>query len=111
MLRARKNMYWKGDNDRYDLCFVIEDSDAKRVLEQDDCHINGKDELIVLSMVKNIMKDQTYTFVSDLLHVEQDEVEAETLDNAMEELEYKVEEYLQVKTYVYDEMLSCIEAF
>lgn len=111
MFRARKNMYWKGDNGRYDLCFLIDDPDSKKILEQDDCHINKKDELIVLSMEKNNLKDQTYTFVSNLLHVEQDEVEAETLDNAMEELEYKVEEYLQVKTYVYDEMLSCIEAF
>ena len=36
MLRARKNMYWKGDNERYDLCFVIEDPDSKKILEQDD---------------------------------------------------------------------------
>ncbi len=53
-----------------------------------------------------IKSEENYIYVSDLLNVEHDEEFAESIEDAMEQFEDMVIDYIKEKIAYYDEMLD-----
>ena len=64
------------------------------------------DDEIILKFIQDKNDSENYIYVSDLLSVENDEEFAESVENAMEQFEDMVIDYIKEKIAYYDEMLD-----
>ena len=88
-IREYENRYWLVNDDVYELHF-IQFCDDEIILK----FIQDKDDL------------ENYIYVSGLLNVEHDEEFAESVEDAMEQFEYMVIDYIKEKIGYYEEMLD-----
>ena len=87
-IREYENRYWLLNNDVYELHFT-----------------QFYDE-IILKFIQDKEDSENYIYVSDLLNVEHDEEFAESVEDAMEQFEYMVIDYIKEKIGYYEEMLD-----
>ena len=87
-IREYENRYWLLNNDVYELHFT-----------------QFYDE-IILKFIQDKEDSENYIYVSDLLNVEHDEEFAESIEDAMEQFEDMVIDYIKEKIAYYDEMLD-----
>lgn len=65
------------------------------------------DDEVILKFVKDKNDLENYIYVSDLLNVEHDEIiQADSVDDAMEQFEDMVAEYIQDEISYYENMLE-----
>lgn len=88
-IREYKNRYWLVNDDVYELHFT-----------------QFYDDEIILKFIQNKEDSENYIYVSGLLNVEHDEEFAESVEDAMEQFEYMVIDYIKEKISYYDEMLD-----
>lgn len=67
------------------------------------------DDEVVINFVQDKDDSSFFIYVSDLLNVEYDYLESETVEEAKEECEYKVKEYIQDQISYYEDMLEKFE--
>ena len=87
-IREYENRYWLLNNDVYELHFT-----------------QFYDE-IILKFIQDKEDSENYIYVSDLLNVEHDEEFAGSIEDAMEQFEDIVIDYIKEKIDYYDEMLD-----
>ena len=88
-LREYENRYWLLNDDVYELHFT-----------------HFYDDEIILKFIQDKNDSENYIYVSDLLNVEHDEEFAESVEDAMEQFEDMVIDYIKEKIGYYDEMLD-----
>lgn len=88
-IREYENRYWLVNDDVYELHFT-----------------QFYDDEIILKFVQDKDDSENYIYVSDLLNVEYDEILAESIEDAMEQFEDIVVDYIQEQISYYDEMLD-----
>lgn len=88
-IREYENRYWLLNDDVYELHFT-----------------HFYDDEIILKFIQDKNDSENYIYVSDLLSVENDEEFAESVENAMEQFEDMVIDYIKEKIAYYDEMLD-----
>ena len=94
-IREYENRYWLLNNDVYELHFT-----------------QFYDDEIILKFIQDKYDPENYIYVSDLLNVEHDEEFAESVEDAMEQFEDMVIDYIKEKIAYYDEKIgraSCRE--
>ena len=64
------------------------------------------DDEVILKFVQDKDDSENYIYVSGLLNVEHDEIQADSVEDAMEKFEYMVIEYIQEQIYYYEDMLE-----
>jgi hypothetical protein len=64
------------------------------------------DDEIILKFIQDKEDSENYIYVSDLLNVEHGEESAESVEDAMEQFEDMVIDYIKEKIAYYDEMLD-----
>ena len=70
---------------------------------------NGADDdvyEVILKFVQDKDDSENYIYVSGLLNVEHDEIQADSVEDAMEQFEDMVIEYIQEQIYYYEDMLE-----
>lgn len=67
------------------------------------------DDEIIISFVQDKDDNSFFIYVSNLLNVEYDYLESETIEEAKEECKYKVREYIQDQVSYYEDMLEKFE--
>ncbi len=87
-IREYENRYWLLNDDVYELHFT-----------------QFYDE-IILKFIQDKEDSENYIYVSDLLNVEHDEEFAVSVEDAMEQFEYMVIDYIKEKIGYYEEMLD-----
>ena len=87
--RKYKNKYWFINNDVFELHLHIFDNDE-----------------IILKFVQDKNDSRNYIYVSEVLNVEYEEIIVDSIEKAMEQLEYIVIEHIQNKIFYYEEMLQ-----
>ncbi len=87
--RKHKNKYWFINNDVFELHLYIFDNDK-----------------IILKFIQDESDSRNYIYVSELLNVEYNEIIADSVEEAMEQLEDIVIEHIQNKIFYYEEMLQ-----
>lgn len=87
--RKYKNKYWFINDDVFELHLCIFDNDE-----------------IILKFIQDKSNSKNYIYVSDLLNVEHDEIIADSIEEAMEQLEDIVIEHIQEKIFFYEEILE-----
>lgn len=87
--RKYKNKYWFINDDVFELHLCIFDNDE-----------------IILKFIQDKSNSKNYIYVSDLLNVEHDEIIADSIEEAMEQLEDIVIEHIQEKIFCYEEILE-----
>lgn len=88
-IREHENRYWLVNDDVYELHFTY-----------------FYDDEIILKFIQDKNDSENYIYVSDLLNVEHDDILAESIEDAMEQFEYMVIDYIKEKIAYYDEMLD-----
>lgn len=88
-IREHENRYWSVNDGVYELHFT-----------------QFYDDKIILKFIQDKDDPDNYIYVSDLLNVEHDEEFAESVEDAMEQFEDKVIDYIKEKISYYDEMLD-----
>lgn len=88
-IREYENRYWLLNNNVYELHFIQFYGDK-----------------IILKFIQDKDDSENYIYVSGLLNVEHDEELAESVEDAMEQFEYMVIDYIKEKIAYYDEMLD-----
>lgn len=88
-IREYENRYWLLNNDVYELHFT-----------------QFYDDEIILKFTQDKEDSENYIYVSDLLNVEHDEESTESVEDAMEQFEDMVIDYIKEKIAYYDEMLD-----
>ncbi len=88
-IREYENRYWLLNNNVYELHFIQFYGDK-----------------IILKFIQDKDDSENYIYVSDLLNVEHDEELAESVEDAMEQFEYMVIDYIKEKIAYYDKMLD-----
>ncbi len=93
-IREHENRYWlvNVNNDVYELHFT-----------------QFYDDEIILKFIQDKEDSENYIYVSDLLNVEHDEESAESVEDAMEQFEDMVIDYIKEKIAYYDEKWQSIE--
>ncbi len=88
--RKYENRYWLvNDDDVYELHFT-----------------QFYDDEIILKFIQDKDDSENYIYVSDLLNVEHDEVQAESVEDAMEQFEDMVVDHIKDEISYYEEMLD-----
>ena len=87
-IREYENRYWLLNDDVYELHFT-----------------QFYDE-IILKFIQDKEDSENYIYVSDLLNVEHDEEFAGSIEDAMEQFEDIVSDYIKEKIGYYEEMLD-----
>lgn len=87
--RKYKNKYWFINDDVFELHLCIFDNDE-----------------IILKFIQDKSNSKNYIYVSDLLNVEHDEIIADSIEEAMEQLEDMIIEHIQKKIFYYEEILE-----
>lgn len=88
-IREYENRYWLKSNEVYELHFT-----------------QFYDDEIIFKFIQDKEDSENYIYVSELLNVEHDELLAESIEDAMEQFEYMVIDYIKEKIAYYDEMLD-----
>lgn len=88
-IREYENRYWLLNDDVYELHFT-----------------QFYDDEIILKFIQDKEGSENYIYVSDFLNVEHDEESAESVEDAMEQFEDMVIDYIKEKIAYYDEMLD-----
>lgn len=88
-IREYENRYWLLNNDVYELHFT-----------------QFYDDEIILKFIQDKEDSENYIYVSDLLNVEHDEESAESVEDAMEQFENMVVDYIQEQISYYEEILD-----
>ena len=88
-IREYENRYWLVNDDVYELYFT-----------------QFYDGEIILKFIQDPSDSENYIYVSSLLNVEHDDILAESVEDAMEQLEDKVIDYIKEKINYYEEMLD-----
>lgn len=88
-IREYENRYWLQNDDVYELHFT-----------------QFYDDEIILKFVQDKDDPENYIYASEMLNVEHDEILAESIEDAMEQFEYMVIDYIKEKIAYYDEMLD-----
>lgn len=95
-LRRDDGLYKKKYNNRY---WVKNDNAFELHFMQ-----YGEDK-IILKFIPDEKNSENYTYVSELLNVEYDEIFADSVQNAMEQFEDMIEEFIQKRINYYGDML------
>ncbi len=90
-IRKYENRYWLKKDDVFELHFT---------------HLYDYDDEIILKFIQDKNDLENYIYVSKLLNVEHDEILAESVEDAMEQFEDMVINYIIEKISYYDEMLD-----
>ena len=88
-IREYENRYWLLNDDVYELHFT-----------------QFYDDEIIIKFIQDKEDSENYIYVSDLLNVEHDEEFAGSIEDAMEQFEDIVIDYIKEKIDYYDEMLD-----
>lgn len=88
-IREYENRYWLKNNEVYELHFT-----------------QFYDDEIILKFVQDKDDSENYIYVSEMLNVEYDEILTESIEDAMEQFEDMVIDYIKEKIAYYDEMLD-----
>jgi len=88
-IREYENRYWIKSDDVYELHFT-----------------QFYDDEIILKFIQDKGNSENYIYVSELLNVEHDEILAESIEDAMEQFEDMIIDYIKEKIAYYDEMLD-----
>lgn len=88
-IREHENKYWLLNDGVYELHFT-----------------QFYDDEIILKFIQDKNDSENYIYVSELLNVEHDKEFAESIEDAMEQFEYMVVDYIQEKISYYEEMLD-----
>ena len=88
VIREQENRYWIKNEDVYELHFRSYDDDE-----------------IILKFIQDKEDASNFIYVSDMLNVEHDEITADSVEDAMEEFEYMIEEHIEDEINYYEELL------
>ncbi len=88
-IREYENRYWLENENVYELHFT-----------------QFYDDEIILKFVQDKDDAENYIYVSDLLNVEHDEIQADSLEDAMEQFEDVVVEHIKDEISYYEDMLD-----
>ncbi len=88
-IREYENRYWLINDDVYELHFT-----------------QFYDDEIILKFIQNKDDSENYIYVSDLLNVEHDEIQAESVDDAMEQFEDMVVDHIKDEISYYEDTLD-----
>lgn len=89
LYKKYENRYWQINNDVFELHFT-----------------QFYDDKIILKFVQDKNDSENYIYVSDFLNVEHDDILAESVEDAMEQFENMIVDYIQEQISYYDEMLD-----
>lgn len=87
--RKFENRYWLINGDVFELHFT-----------------HFYDDEVILKFKQDKDDPENYIYVSDLLKVEYDEIYADSVDEAMEQFEDMIIDYIEDKISYYEEMLE-----
>lgn len=87
--RKYENRYWLDNNDVFELHFT-----------------QFYDDEVILKFKQDKDNPNIYIYVSDLLKVEYDIIEADSVDDAMEQFDDMIIDYIQDNINYYEEMLE-----
>jgi len=87
--RKHENRYWLVNDSVYELHFT-----------------QFYDDEIILKFIQDKGNSENYIYVSDLLNVEYDEIQTESVEDAMEQFEDMVVEHIKEEIAFYEEMLD-----
>jgi len=87
--RKYENRYWLVDDDVYELHFT-----------------QFYDDGIILKFKQDKDDSENYIYVSDLLNVEHDEIQVDSVEDAMEQFEDMVIDHIKDEISYYEEMLD-----
>lgn len=88
IIRKHENRYWINNENVYELHFEP-----------------FYDDEIILKFIQDKEDSSVFIYVSDMLNVEHDEIISDSVEDAMEEFEYMIEEYLKGEIDYYEELL------
>lgn len=88
-IRKYENRYWLVNDDVYELHFT-----------------QFYDDEIILKFMQDKDDLENYIYVSDLLNVEHDEIQADSVEDAMEQFEDMVVEHINDEISYYEDMLD-----
>jgi len=88
-IREYENRYWLVNDNVYELHFT-----------------QFYDDEIILKFIQYKDDSENYIYVSDLLNVEHDEIQADSVEDAMEQFEDMVVEHIKDEISYYEEMLD-----
>lgn len=88
-IREYENRYWLVNDDVYELHFT-----------------QFYDDEIILKFIQSKDDSWNYIYVSKLLNVEYDDILADSIEDAMEQFEDMVIDYIKENIAYYDEMLD-----
>lgn len=88
-IREHGNRYWLVNDDVYELHFT-----------------QFYDDEIILKFIQDKNDSENYIYVSELLNVEHDDILADSTEDAMEQFEDMVIDYIKEKIAYYNEMLD-----
>lgn len=91
-IREHANRYWLKNDDAYELHFT-----------------QFYDDEIILKFIQDKDDLENYIYVSELLRVEHDEILAASVEDAMEQLEDMVIDYIEDEIAYYDGMLDTFQ--
>ena len=92
IIKKQENRHWIRNEDVYELHF--------RPYNDDE---------IILKFIQDKEDASNFIYVSDLLNVEHGEIIANSVEYAMEEFEYMIEEYIKDQIDYYEELLEKFE--
>ena len=87
-IREQENRHWIKNEDVYEFHF--------RPYYDDE---------IILKFIQDKEDASNFIYVSDMLNVEHDEITTDSVEDAMEEFEYMIEEHLKGEIDYYEELL------
>lgn len=87
--KKHENRYWLVNGDVFELHFT-----------------HFYDDEIILKFIQDKDNSENYIYVSDLLNVEHDETQADTVEDVMEQFEDMVIDHIQEQICYYEEMLD-----
>lgn len=96
-----KNAYWLVNDDFFELHV----KEFRSFIQFCDYRHSYNDE-VILKFVKNKNNPKEYFYVSDFLNVEYDIITANSIEDAKEQFEDMVIQYIQNKIYYHEEILE-----
>lgn len=87
--RKYENRYWLTNDDVFELHFT-----------------QFYDDKVILKFVQDKNDSENYIYVSDLLNVEDGQITAESVEDAIEQFEDMVIEHIEDEIFYYEEMLE-----
>lgn len=88
-IREYENRYWLKNDNAYELHFT-----------------QFYDDEIILKFVQDKDDLENYIYVSELLNVEYDEIQADSIEDAMEQFEDMIVDHIKDEISYYEEMLD-----